>query len=121
MDFKTLKEQTAKDCEQLAETLNKLAAEVREGNTDAFLAFFYEGGTEEGDAKILALRESILMRYFYRREKLNSATKEPPISGEKQQEEKLDNQVVAQQIVESITSAFVGDGDNPPPLSGIGG
>lgn len=116
MDFKTLKEQTAKDCEQLADILNKLAAEVREGNIDAFLAFFYEGGTEEGDAKIFALRENILMRYFHRREERDSTINEPPTM-----EVERENQVVAQQIVDNITSAFVGDDDSPPPLSGIGG
>lgn len=72
MDFKTLKEQTAKDCEQLAETINKLATEIREGNIDAFLQFFYEEGTEEGDAKIFELRERILLRYAYRSEKSKS-------------------------------------------------
>ena len=68
MDFGELKEQTAKDCEQLAEMLKKLADEVREGETDKFLDFFYEGGSEDGDATIFALRENILVRYFYRKE-----------------------------------------------------
>jgi len=68
MDFKEQKELAAKDCEQVAATLMKLAAEVREGNMAAFEAFWFEGGTEEGDAQIVAVREMILLRYFHRAE-----------------------------------------------------
>lgn len=68
LDFKEHREQTAKDCEEVAQMLTDLAAEVREGNLDAFERFFWEGGTEEGDAKISAIREMLIIRYMHRQE-----------------------------------------------------
>lgn len=70
--FAEHREQTAKDCEQIAEIMTKLAADVREGNLKAFEAFWWEGGTEEGDAKICALREMLLLRYAFREESIES-------------------------------------------------
>jgi methionine salvage enolase-phosphatase E1 len=70
--FAEHREQTAKDCEQIAEMITKLAADVREGNLKAFEAFWWEGGTEEGDAKICALREMLLLRYAFREESIES-------------------------------------------------
>ncbi|RJO61923.1 hypothetical protein C4544_01405 [candidate division WS5 bacterium] len=75
-------EQTANDCEQVAKQLTDLAAEIREGNTDAFLEYWHTEGTEEGDAKIFAVREMILLRYYRRKEELGSD------SGEEAQTEK---------------------------------
>lgn len=69
--FAEHREQTAKDCEQIAEILQKLAARVREGDMKAYEHFWLEGGTEEGDAKILAIREMFILRYLYREEVLN--------------------------------------------------
>jgi len=77
MDFKTLKEQTAADCEQLAEDLKKLAAEVREGDIDAFLSFFIGGETEEEIASFFKYREMILLRYFKRAEDLKNSKEAP--------------------------------------------
>ena len=70
--FADHREQTAKDCEQIAEIITKLAADVREGNLKAFEAFWWEDGTEEGDAKICALRETLLLRYAFREESIES-------------------------------------------------
>jgi hypothetical protein len=64
--FAEHKNATAQDCEAIAETLKNLAAAVREGNMTAFEEFWIEGGTEEGDAKIKAMRELIIMRYLHR-------------------------------------------------------
>lgn len=68
MSFADHKEATAKDCEAIAKIITDLAAQVREGDLGAFEAFWIEGGTEEGDAKIMALRENLTLRYLYRRE-----------------------------------------------------
>lgn len=68
--FDQHKEQTAKDCEQIAQSLNELAKAVREGNFLIFEQFWLKGGTEEGDAKIQAIREMIALRYLYRQENL---------------------------------------------------
>lgn len=64
------KEQTARDCEGVAEMLVTLAKDVREGNMAAFEGFWFQGGTEEGDARILELRERLLLRYMHRQESL---------------------------------------------------
>lgn len=69
------REQTAKDCEQIAGIITKLATEVREGNMKAFEEFWWEGGTEEGDAKIQALRETLILRYAHREESLTNTHK----------------------------------------------
>lgn len=70
MTFSEHKEETAKDCEQVASALTELAKQAREGNLKAFEGFWIEGGTEEGDSKIQQLRELIVMRYFFREEKI---------------------------------------------------
>lgn len=61
--FDESKEKAAKDCEAIAKLITDLAANIRAGDMKAFEAFWIEGGTEEGDAKILALREYIVLRY----------------------------------------------------------
>lgn len=66
MTFIEHKEQTALDCEQIAKELTELAIAVREGNLLAFEHWWIEGGTEEGDAKILAIRELVSLRYIHR-------------------------------------------------------
>jgi len=66
--FAEHKEQTAKDCEELSKILLDLASKVREGNLEVFEQFWFTGGTEEGDAKIAAVREILMLRYQYRRE-----------------------------------------------------
>ena len=50
----------------MAKVLTNLAKDVRAGNLRAFEEFWIEGGTEEGDAEIIALRELTILRYFYR-------------------------------------------------------
>lgn len=69
--FAEHKEQTAKDIESVVEILTKIAAEVREGNMLKWEEFWYEGGTEEGDAKIFAIREMLILRYAYRQESIS--------------------------------------------------
>ncbi len=68
MSFAEYKEATAKDCEAMAKYITDLAAQVRDGDLKAFETFWIEGGTEEGDAKVLELRERLILRYLYRRE-----------------------------------------------------
>jgi len=70
MTFKEHKEQTASDCEQVAGFITDLAAKVREGDMQAFEGFWFEGGTEEGDAKIFAIREMLMIRYAHRLEEV---------------------------------------------------
>lgn len=68
--FADHKEKTAADCESIAAILTDLAKQVRNGDVKAFEAFWFEGGTEEGDAKIIALREMVMLRYAAREERL---------------------------------------------------
>jgi hypothetical protein len=70
MTFAEHKDQTAKDCEAIAKIMTDLAATCREGNMAAFEGMWLAGGTEEGDAKINALREMILLRYGFRAERI---------------------------------------------------
>lgn len=70
MTFSEHKEQTAKDIEEVAKMLTALAAQVREGDMDAFVKFWLQGGTEEGDPKIDAVHEMLILRYACRLEKL---------------------------------------------------
>lgn len=68
LTFAEHKEQTANDCEQVAELLKELAAAIREGNLNAFVQFWIEGGTEEGDSKISAIRQMLIFRFMHREE-----------------------------------------------------
>jgi hypothetical protein len=70
MTFADHKEITAKDCEAVADDLKQLAGRIREGDLGSFVRYWLEGGTEEGDAKIQATREMIVLRYFAREEKI---------------------------------------------------
>jgi len=70
MTFAQHKENTAQDCETVAKMLTDLAAAAREGDMRLFEEFWLEGGTEEGDAKIAAIRENLILRYMYRGEAL---------------------------------------------------
>ncbi len=67
--FAEHKEQTAADCEAVAK-MTDLAHRVREGDTKAFEAWWIEGGTEEGDPKVAAIREMLVLRYVSREERL---------------------------------------------------
>ncbi len=87
MEFKEHKEQTAHDCEQVAEILTGLAAEIREGNMTAFEAFWLEGGTEEGDAKILDIRERLILRYMVRQHDCGLINLEEPLEEDSGEEE----------------------------------
>lgn len=79
MPFAEHKEATAKDCETIAEELQRLAAACREGDMDAFERMWWSGGTEEGDARISSLRELIVLRYLHRQERVaNTKTTEDP-------------------------------------------
>lgn len=68
--FEEHKKATAEDCDAFAAMVAGVAKSVREGNMKAFETFFLEGGTEEGDAKMLELRERILLRYCVRHDNL---------------------------------------------------
>jgi hypothetical protein len=72
--FAEHKETTAADCEAMAKAWTDVAAKVREGNMRAFEQFVFEGGTEEGDAKINAMLEIFALRYAYRLEHIKDAT-----------------------------------------------
>lgn len=69
--FKEHKELTALDCEQVAKMLTDLAAQVRDGNLNAFEGWWIDDGTPEGDAVLQRVRELIVLRYLYREEKLS--------------------------------------------------
>jgi hypothetical protein len=70
LTFSEHKEQTAKDCEAIADIMTKLAAACREGDMGQFERMLIEGGTEEGDAKIAAIREIAVLRYMHRQERM---------------------------------------------------
>ena len=72
MTFAEHKEQTAKDCEAIANIITELAAACREGDMAKFEGMWLTGGTEEGDAGIVEMRELILLRYSYRAEHIDS-------------------------------------------------
>ena len=72
MTFAEHKEQTALDCEQVAKNLTELAGKVREGDMAAFEHFWFQGGTEDGDAKLYAIRETIFLRYAFRKERIRA-------------------------------------------------
>lgn len=78
MNFQEHKEQTAKDCEQIAKMLTDLAKEIRSGDMKSFEEFWMEDGTEEGDAKIQEIRERIILRYLVREEKVSNPNKPIP-------------------------------------------
>lgn len=66
MSFIEHRDRTAADLDQFADIIKTLAASVREGNMQAFEKFWIENGTEEGDAKLFALHEIMVLRYFHR-------------------------------------------------------
>lgn len=68
--FAEHKETTARDCEQVAKMLTELANKVREGDLKSFEQWWVENGTEEGDAKMFAVRENIVLRYVVRGENI---------------------------------------------------
>lgn len=80
MTFEAHKETTAADCEAVAVLLTDLAAEVRKGDMRAFEAFWIDGGTEEGDAKVQFIREMMALRYYHRDEasRSNEQGERPP-------------------------------------------
>ena len=90
MEFNEYKEQTASDCEEVAEILTKLAADIREGNMNAFEAFWWESGTEEGDAKILDIQKRLLLRYIYRQHECGLINLEEPLEDDGHEEDTLD-------------------------------
>lgn len=68
--FSEFKEETAKDCEEVAKWLNELAKNIRDGDMKAFEKFWIEGGTEEGDAKIADIHQRIVLRYLAKQEQV---------------------------------------------------
>jgi hypothetical protein len=79
MTFARLKEETAKDCESVAERLTELAAEVREGNVRAFEDFFFADESQDDSMPVYdRLRMMALMRYYGRSQQLEAAKSEAP-------------------------------------------
>lgn len=72
MTFLEHKEITITDCEEIIKSIQDVINKIKDGDIGAFERFWLEGGTEEGDAKIFALRELIVLRYAHRQEKLKS-------------------------------------------------
>ena len=70
MNFTEHKEATAADCEAIAKIFADAAENVRSGDMKAFEQLLIEGGTEEGDCKLAALREIAIMRYAHREEQV---------------------------------------------------
>ena len=68
MTFDEHKEITAADCEMIGEMMTDLASQCRNGHMASFERMWIEGGTEEGDSRIAALRELIVLRYLKRSE-----------------------------------------------------
>ena len=68
MNFSEIKEATAVDCEAFAAEVTKLAAQVREGDLDAFENFFFCASDEDGQSGISRQQELLLIRYVVRRE-----------------------------------------------------
>lgn len=62
------RDKTVADLIAVAELMQKLIENVKQGDMDAFEEFWIEGGTEEGDAKILSIRERLALRYYVRKE-----------------------------------------------------
>lgn len=80
MTFAEHKEKTADDCLAVAGLIKDVAEAVHNGNMTAFEQFFHSGGTEEGDAKLLAMVEILLLRYYHRDELVNGPVKPEPES-----------------------------------------
>lgn len=68
ISFVEHKKITCDDLKYLINVLENLIEEVQNGDMEAFERFWIEGGTEEGDARIFAIREQLILRYFYRKE-----------------------------------------------------
>lgn len=70
--FDEHKEQTAKDCEEIADMMKELAHSCRKGDMDKFEAMWITGGTEteDEDSKMAIMRECIILRYQVRKESI---------------------------------------------------
>jgi hypothetical protein len=68
--FEGHKAKTVADIREVIKLLEALATRVQEGDMKAFEKFWIEGGTEEGDAKIDAIRQMLILRYVCREESL---------------------------------------------------
>ena len=66
--FQEHKDKTVADIREIVKLLESLASKVQDGDMGAFERFWIEGGTEEGDAKIDAIREMMILRYVCRLE-----------------------------------------------------
>jgi hypothetical protein len=81
MNFAQQKDITVADCEAIAKELNELIQKIKEGDLDAFVKFWIEGGTAEGDARINQIQEIIALRFIHRENERNSQ-QETPKGGE---------------------------------------
>ena len=66
--FAEHRDKTVADLTAVAERMQELIENVKQGDMDAFEEFWIEGGTEEGDAKIFSIRELLVLRYYVRKE-----------------------------------------------------
>lgn len=68
MTFTKHVEQTIDDLNEFIKYIKTISDKVLEGDVRSFERFMIEGGTEEGDAKILQIRELLILRYMSRDE-----------------------------------------------------
>lgn len=64
--FKEHKEKTIADCTEVIFVLEGLIEKIKEGDFNSFEKFWFNNGTEEGDAMIQSIREIMAIRYAYR-------------------------------------------------------
>ena len=68
--FAEFRDRTADDLDRVVELIQEVAEDVRQGDMGVFEAFWIEGGTEEGDARIHAIRQMLIFRYAKRHDDL---------------------------------------------------
>lgn len=66
MAFVEHRDKIVEDLIAVREILDKLIEDVKVGDLAAFERFWIRGGTEEGDAKILYLRQLLVLRFVNR-------------------------------------------------------
>ena len=75
MTFAEHRDRTVQDLESVIEQLQTLKGQVQEGDIQAFERWWYEGGTEEGDATVFKIRQMLLIRYVWRADLVRTSTK----------------------------------------------
>lgn len=62
--------QTVDDLKVFIDCAEQIVEKIRQGDVKAFERFIIEGGTEEGDAKIIQMLQLLILRYLSREELL---------------------------------------------------